>query len=90
MSHTLQHKEQLLARVRRIAGQVSGIEKALTAQDGCSTVLQRISAVRGALNGLMAEVLQDHIETHVLDARSASSRRKATDEILDVVRTYLK
>lgn len=90
MSHTIKNKEELLARVRRIAGQVAAIEKALTAEDGCSIVLQRITAARGALNGLMAEVLEEHLDTHVVDARSATSRRKAADELLSVVRTYLK
>lgn len=90
MSHTIQNKEQLLARVRRIAGQVSAIEKALASEDGCSTVLQRITAARGALNGLMAEVVEEHLDTHVVEAKSATSRRKAADELLGIVRTYLK
>ena len=90
VSHTIQNKDQLLARVRRIAGQVAAIEKALLAEDGCSTVLQRITAARGALNGLMAEVLEEHLDTHIVGARTGASRRKAADELLDVVRTYLK
>jgi DNA-binding FrmR family transcriptional regulator len=90
MSHTIQNREQLLARVRRIAGQVAAIEKALLSEDGCSTVLQRITAARGALNGLMAEVVEEHLDTHVVEAKSATSRRKAADELLDIVRTYLK
>lgn len=90
MSHTIKNKEELLARVRRIAGQVAAVERALEAEDGCSIVLQRITATRGALNGLMAQVLEEHLDTHVVDARSAASRRKAVDELLNVVRTYLK
>ena len=90
MSHTIQNKEQLLARVRRIAGQVTAIEKALVSEDGCSTVLQRITAARGALNGLMAEVVEEHLDAHVVDAKNATSRRRAADELLSIVRTYLK
>jgi DNA-binding FrmR family transcriptional regulator len=90
VSHTVRNKQRLRARLRRIAGQVAAIEKALTAEDGCSILLQRITAARGALNGLMAEVLQEHLDTHVVDGRSSTSRRKAAGELLDVVRTYLK
>jgi DNA-binding FrmR family transcriptional regulator len=90
VTHTIENKETLLARVRRIAGQISAIEKALVADEECNVVLQRITAARGALNGLMAEVLEEHMMTDVLDAKSTSARRKAADELLEVVRTYLK
>lgn len=90
MGHTVKNKEQLLARVRRIAGQINAIENALASEEGCSIVLQRITAARGALNGLMAEVVEEHLETHVVDGRSESLRRKAAGELLEVVRTYLK
>ena len=84
------NNQQLLARVRRIAGQIAAIEKALTSKDGCSIVLQRITAARGALNGLMAVVLEQHVDTHIVGARSVASRQKAADELVDIVRTYLK
>ena len=90
VSHTIANKEELLKRVRRIAGQVAAIEKSLEAEDGCSVILQRITGTRGALNGLMAEVLEEHLDTHVVDARSTTARRKAANELLEVVRTYLK
>lgn len=90
MSHTIENKQNLLKRVHRIAGQVSAIEKALEIEAGCSIVLQRIAATRGALNGLMAEVLEEHLETHVVEARSANARRSAVNQALEVVRTYLK
>lgn len=90
MSHTVKNKELLLARVRRIAGQIAALEKTLVSEEGCSVVLQRIAGIRGALNGLMAEVLEEHLDTHVVDGRSAPARRKAAEQLLDVVRTYLK
>jgi DNA-binding FrmR family transcriptional regulator len=90
MSHTIRNKRQIVTRVRRIAGQVAAIEKSLESEDGCNVVLQRIAAARGALNGLMALVIEEHLEVHVVDARSAASRRKAADELLEVVRTYLE
>ena len=90
MGHTIAQKTKLLALVRRITGQCQAIERALESEAGCSDTLQLIAAARGALNGLMAEVLEEHVRGHVLDGPSASSRRNAATELVDVVRAYLK
>ena len=92
MAHTVREKIKLLARVRRIRGQVEAIERALEAEVGCADVLQVIASVRGAMNGLMAEVMEDHIRFHVVDpARERDpDRAKGAEELIDVVRTYLR
>ena len=92
MSHTTREKAKLLARVRRIRGQVEALERALEAESGCAIVLQQIAAVRGAINGLMLEVMEDHIETHLVGPRIAgeAERREGADELIDVVRSYLR
>ena len=92
MSHTTRGKAKLLSRVRRIRGQVEALERALQAEHGCAQVLQQIAAVRDAVNGLMVEVMQEHIETHLASPEIASDaqRREAADELIEVVRTYLK
>ena len=92
MSHTVREKAKLLARVRRIRGQVEALERALAAEKGCAEVLHQIAAVRGAMNGLMAEVIEDHIHTHIASPAIASDaeRSKGADELIDVVRAYLK
>lgn len=90
MSHTTREKSKLLARVRRIRGQVEALERALEAERGCVEVLQQIAAVRGAVNGLMLEVMEDHIEAHLADSESDVSRRQGADELIEVVRAYLK
>jgi DNA-binding FrmR family transcriptional regulator len=92
MAHTTKNKRRLLARVRRIRGQVEAIERALDADQECSSVLQLMAACRGALNGLMAEVLEGHVRFHVLDPKSGknSPRAEAAEELIDVVRRYLK
>ena len=89
MSHTKQEKTKLLARVRRIRGQVEALEQALEGERGCSEVLQQIAAVRGAISGLMAEVMEEHIEGHLLPAEDEAKRRQIADELIDVMRTYL-
>jgi DNA-binding FrmR family transcriptional regulator len=92
MAHTTKDKVKLLSRVRRIRVQVKAIERALDGQDECCRVLQFMAACRGALNGLMAEVLEGHIRFHVLDPKSGknASQANAAEELIDVVRTYLK
>lgn len=92
MAHTTKEKEKLLIRVRRIRGQVNAIEKALDSEQECGGVLQLMAACRGALNGLMAEVMEGHVRFHVmsLNGRRNSPQAKAAEELIDVVRTYLK
>jgi DNA-binding FrmR family transcriptional regulator len=63
MSHTIAKKEKLLNRVRRIRGQIESVERALDSEEGCSIVLQRIAAARGAMNSLMSDVLEEHVKT---------------------------
>jgi DNA-binding FrmR family transcriptional regulator len=79
--------KKLLARVRRIRGQIDGIERAITEGNDCYAVLQQTAAVRGALGGLMAELIDGHIRHHV---HSPAEREKATDELMEIVRSYLR
>lgn len=92
MSHTIRDKTKLLNRIRRIRGQVSAIEQALEEERDASEVMQTIAACRGAMNGLMAEVIEGHIRFHVLnpDVRPTSPEAKAAQELIDVVKAYLK
>ena len=92
MAHTTKDKERLLNRVRRIKGQITGIEKALEDNEECSKVLQTIAACRGAINGLMAEVLEGHVRFHVIDSRRKQTSRQAeaTEELIDLVNRYLR
>jgi DNA-binding FrmR family transcriptional regulator len=92
MAHTVRDKKKLLNRVRRIRGQVEAIEKALDQEQDCSELLQTIAACRGAINGLMAEVIEGHIRFHVVDPdeKPTSKQAKAAQELMDVVKTYLK
>lgn len=92
MAHTSKDKEKLLSRVRRIRGQVDAIEKALDSEQECAGVLQLMAACRGALNGLMAEVMEGHVRFHVLSPENGknSPQALAAEELIDVVRAYLK
>jgi FrmR/RcnR family transcriptional regulator, repressor of frmRAB operon len=92
MAHTIRDKNKLLHRVRRIRGQVDAIERGLQRELDCSDLLRNIAACRGAINGLMAEVIEGHIRFHVVDPnrKPTSPQAKATQELMDVVKTYLK
>jgi DNA-binding FrmR family transcriptional regulator len=90
MTHTIREKSKLLARVRRIRGQVQAIERALDEEIGCADVLQLIASVRGAINGLMAEVMEDHVRGHILAAENDAQRQHGSEDLLDVIRAYLK
>ncbi|MDY7522807.1 metal/formaldehyde-sensitive transcriptional repressor [Sphingomonas sp. 10B4] len=92
MSHTIEDKQNLLARIRRIRGQVDGIERALESEAGCAQVMHLIAGVRGAVAGLMAEVVEDHVRTHLVDDEKypGALDTAATEQLLAVVRTYLK
>ena len=65
MSHTIHGKKKLLARVRRIKGQAGALESALEQESDCAAILQQIAAIRGAVNGLMLEVLEGHMREHL-------------------------
>lgn len=92
MTHTVREKQKLLARVRRMKGQMEAIERALEAEAGCEKVLHLIAGVRGATAGLMAEVVEDHVRTHLVDPKKhpGALNAEAAEQLLDVVRTYLK
>ncbi len=92
MTHTVQDKAKLLARVRRMKGQMEAIERALENEAGCGQVLHLVAGVRGALAGLMAEVVEDHVRTHLVDPAKhpGALDTEAAEQLLDVVRAYLK
>ena len=92
MSHTIKQKSKLLARVRRIKGQIDAVERALEAELGCADVLMLVASGRGAIGGLTTELLEDHIRHHVVDPARESDpdKAKGAADLIEVVRTYLK
>lgn len=92
MSHTIEGKRKLLARVRRIRGQVEAMERALEDEAACGEVLHLIAGARGAMAGLMAEVLEDHVRDHLVDQALHPDALDpvAVEQLLEIVRAYLK
>jgi DNA-binding FrmR family transcriptional regulator len=91
LSHTTKNKVKTLSRVRRIKGQVEAIERALETEGECEEILQLVASCRGALNGLMAELIDGHLRFHVLDPgqKTRPSQLEAADELMAVVKRYL-
>ncbi|WDZ78682.1 metal/formaldehyde-sensitive transcriptional repressor [Ensifer adhaerens] len=91
MTHTIREKQKLINRVRRLRGQMEAVERMLEEEKGCAEVMQVIAGIRGAVNGLMAEVVEDHIHMHLAAADlSQKDRDKGAAELVDVVRAYMK
>ena len=92
MAHTQEEKKRLLNRVRRIMGQVGAIQKSLEQESECSDVLHNISACRGAMDALMAEVIEGHVRFHILppNGTATDEQRLAADDLIAALRAYLR
>ena len=91
MAHSVTDKKKLAGRVRRIAGQLSAIERAIEGEAGCSEILQQVAAARGAMGGLLEELIEDHLRHHVAHPDlSAEERRSGADELMAIIRRYSK
>jgi DNA-binding FrmR family transcriptional regulator len=92
MGHTQRDRDKLLMRIKRIRGQVDGIQRILEEDGECFTVLQTVAACRGALTGLMTEIIEGHIRDHILDPAEepTAAQKRAAEELLEVVRAFVK
>ena len=92
MADTIVDKQKLLNRVRRLRGQVDAVERTLEADASCTEVMRLLTAARGAINGIMAEVVEDHIQMHMIDPKRKplASEVEAADELVEVLRSYIR
>ncbi|EKE70564.1 metal/formaldehyde-sensitive transcriptional repressor [Gallaecimonas xiamenensis] len=88
--HTIKDKAKLLTRVRRIQGQAGALEKLLAEDQDCTAVLQQIAAIRGAVNGLMAAVIEGHLVDHLVEESDGDKRQQEAAVMLQVIKSYLK
>jgi DNA-binding FrmR family transcriptional regulator len=91
MAHVANEKIKLLNRLKRIRGQIDAIERAVEADQECTRVLQQATACRGAMDGFIAEVIEDHIREHMIDPSAAKEdpRVQAAEALVEIVHTYL-
>jgi DNA-binding FrmR family transcriptional regulator len=84
-------KQKLLSRIKRLAGQIDAAERSVTEGDECADILMLLAAIRGGVNSLMAEILEDHIRLHILHPhRGGESPEELTEDLIGLVRAYLK
>lgn len=91
MAHVAQEKTKLLNRLKRIKGQVEAMERAVESDKECARVLQQATACRGALEGFIAEIIEDHIREHMIDpdAPTTDPRVQAAEDLVAIVHSYL-
>lgn len=90
MAHTSKDKVKLIGRVNRIKGQLDGFVKALEAEHDCYQNMMLLASCRGALNGLMAEIVEGHIRGHIVEAESKKSATAGGEELIDIMKSFLK
>ena len=90
MAHVAKEKTRLLHRLRRLGGQIAAIERAVDSDQECARVLQQAIACRGALEGFIAEVIEDHIREHMVSETTSPDQVQAAEELVAIVHSYLK
>jgi DNA-binding FrmR family transcriptional regulator len=88
MPHLSREKLDLVTRTKKVIGQLESVLRGLNEDEQCADILQRLAAARGAINSLMGELLEDHIRNHM--PRNSKSSEEAADDVIEIVRTYLK
>ena len=88
MSHIPKEKIELLSRTKKVIGQMESVLRGLEQDAHCTEILQRLAAARGAINSLMGELMETHIRNHM--PRKTKSSAEAAEDLVEIVRTYLK
>ncbi len=91
MAHIHKNQQALVTRVKKIRGQLNAVEKSLTEGNECLTILQQVTAIKGAMNGLMTTILEEHIREHVgAPGLTDSQRSEEIDALNKILKSYLK
>ena len=88
MSQNSREKLDLVTRTKKVIGQLESVLRGLNEDEQCAEVLQRLAAARGSINSLMGELMEDHIRNHM--PRNSKSSEEAADDVIQIIRTYLK
>ena len=90
MAHVQHDRRKLLARVRRISGQVAALEKALASDGDCADILVQIAAAKGAMHGLMLEVMAGHLGDHVVAEPDPTKRQREAEVLLGLLKRHAR
>jgi len=90
MSHTLKNKERLMGRISRLQGQLKSANNALENEEDCYKIMLTLASCRGALNGLMADIMEEHIRDHIGTAKNTKEASQASEEAIEILRSFWK
>lgn len=90
MAHTIRDKAKIISRVNRLKGQLDAFVKALESDQDCYQNMQLLASCRGALNGLMTEVVEGHIREHIVEAENKKSAAESGEDLIDIMKSFLK
>lgn len=90
MAHTISDKKRILARVNRLKGQLDALANAVDSDQDCYKVMQLLASCRGALHGLMGDIINNHIREHIVDAANKKDASRAGDELIEIMESFWK
>lgn len=90
MGHTIGDKKKILARVNRLKGQLEAFSAAVESEQDCYKVMQLLASCRGALHGLMGDLVNNHIREHVVQADNKKDAARAGDELIAIMESFWK
>ena len=90
MTHAVREKSKIVSRVNRLKGQLDAFAKAIEAEDDCYQVMQLLASCRGALNGLMGDIIEQHIREHIVEAENKKVATEAGEELVDIMKSFWK
>jgi len=90
LMHKLHGKDKILARVNRLKGQLDAFAKAAEADEDCYKIMQLLASCRGALNGLMGEIIEEHIREHIVEADNKKLATESGEELISIMKSFWK
>lgn len=90
MDHSIKDKAKLLSRINRIKGQLEAVAKGIEAEQNCYQVMQLLASCRGALNGLMGDVVESHIRDHIVEAENKKMAAESGEDLVEIMKSFWK
>jgi DNA-binding FrmR family transcriptional regulator len=92
MTHTIRDKQKPFNRIRRLRGQIDAIERAHESEVGCTEIMCQPTTAPGAINGIVAGVVEDHIHMPMIDENRKPTHAEtvAAGEPIEVLRTCVR
>lgn len=77
-------RKQVQNRLKRIEGQIRGLQKMVERDEYCVDIITQTSAVKQALSSVEDAMLENHLSTHVIEQMKSGKEKKAISEVLKV------